>query len=63
MVASVPPQWVAEIINNDIKVPYRLPISEKIHDASCKERCYEGVSTDAIRDAVDVNVRASRLPL
>ena len=39
--------------NNDIKVPYRLPILEQTHERCCKERCFEKASTDSVIDAVE----------
>eukprot|EP00959_Pyramimonas_sp_CCMP1952_P080323 1678706-Pyramimonas_sp.AAC.1 len=55
---SVPAVAVGTGNNNDIKVPYRLPITEKTHDESCSESCFEKASLEDIVRAVEASQSA-----
>ena len=39
--------------NNDIKIPYRLPINAITHDKECKEECINKATTHDITKAID----------
>ena len=54
----IPAVTVGSGDNNDIKVPYRLPILRQTHEQCCEERCFEKESMQSVIDAVEASQSA-----
>ena len=54
----IPAVTVGSGDNNDIRVPYRLPILRQTHEKCCEERCFEKESMQSVIDAVEASQSA-----
>ena len=54
----IPAVTVGSGDNNDIKVPYRLPILRQTHEKCCEQRCFEKESMQSVIDAVEASQSA-----
>lgn len=50
---AIPAVLVAAADNCDVKLPYRLAITDELHEASCSESCPQNSSLESIVDAAE----------
>ena len=56
--AAIPALLVGSADNNDVKVPMRLPITTKTHEATCTANCVGATSRAVLVDAMEASQAA-----